>query len=462
MNEAESQLAVKARMETLYSSLMEVVFASGYGADFWPTRPTAEEMAKLDVAQTTKGYARCWEANHQGVEFDHIVIGAPTTPNVAIAMGAPHLWTQFSSAFKAPSPRHYDDIAAYANSALPVCQEIIARNQDIEIVNHYDPVHDRWLVKPFNFMRFKFKKLPQAYRALIRGHLRRNGTIIFLDIAHPWKQFQLAEDCYLQVGGGDGISDDETLQGSVRLDRWLAELGSDHRGGWHLPNYPLVQRVEAESSTPPDMLDDLRDFCRKEGYSLIRVKCQHHAHPGLLSAYLTYRLNQSDGRGSNGFLVEVHAMNALTHTFAGRLVPLHLVFPTMDAFIWAKRHLDQMMLDMPEVPRRFIVGLFPTQCCADLPTGRVPDRIAWDYWRNLFYSYARRPEDLIVPLYPPEAKGFEIYGALKESDDYFPRYITAVGEWVEHQENRGTTERFATLKELEWACKHSHFTFEIM
>lgn len=102
---------------------------------------------------------------------------------------------------------------------------------------------------------------------------------------------------------------------------------------------------------------------------------------------------------------------------------------------------------------------WPTQCCYDLSTGRVPDRIAWDYWRNLFYSYARRPEDLIVPLYPPEAKGFEIYNALNESDDYFPRYITAVGEWVEHQENRGPTERFATLKELEWACQHSHFTF---
>ena len=154
-------------------------------------------------------------------------------------------------------------------------------------------------------------------------------------------------------------------------------------------------------------------------------------------------------------------MNACC-TFTGRLAPLHVVFPTIDAFICAKQHLNQMMQDMPEVPRRFIVGLFPTQCCADVPTGRVPDRIAWDYWHNLFYSYVHKSEDLLVPLYSPETKGFEIYGALSESDDYFSRYIAAVGEWVQHQENRGPTSRFATLKELEWACQRSHFTFEIM
>jgi len=446
---------VKKRILDIYSSFMDFFFSAGYGGQ-WDKVPQFEEAVKIDVDRKVAEQMALLGKKLKDKKFDIIFLGVPTTPTTAVAMGTTYVWSHFTHAFK--SPKDHDDIEGFAKIAISASKTVLESNSDIEIINHYDPMHDRHLVCKVNAMRIKHHRLRTPVRNFIKEHLSNAGTVVFLSVTHPWPQFELAPNCYLQVGGGDGILPEEFLEGSVRIDEWLKELGSKHRGGWKLRGYPLITRTESESGTPPQLYEDVKEFSGSESYGLVKVEAPHFTYPGVLSAYITYRMNQIDGKGSNAFAVETYAASGLASTFIGRLVTLWLDFPTQQGYAHAKIFLDKLMQEMPNVPRKIIFAPFPAPCFTDKPQCKVPDRIPVEDWRKLFYGYIRKAEDLEIPGHPKNVKGYEIYNA--DESTYTFTYVDELRKIVERFEVKGPSSGFATLEDLEWACSRAGIAFK--
>ena len=79
------------------------------------------------------------------------------------------------------------------------------------------------------------------------------GTVLYLDCSARWLQFPLSDRFAYQVGGWGGITPEEFISGSERIDRFLESAGSPHRGGWRIPEVEPVWSVESEWGSEPGL-----------------------------------------------------------------------------------------------------------------------------------------------------------------------------------------------------------------
>ncbi len=194
--------------------------------------------------------------------FEAILVGAPSgaAAYLASCLDAPFLSHTFLASFR--QRNHPDDIAGYQRKGERLIHAILGNNQDLHIVNHYDPVHDRFLVSRVNHVRMKFLELPQVYREFIRQRLAPTGKLILLNCTAPWGQYTVKPRYTFQVGGLGGLTDQEFTRGSPRLDEWLRAQGSRHRGGWSLPMH-WRRQPESEWGTLPDFVRSVESFSRQ-------------------------------------------------------------------------------------------------------------------------------------------------------------------------------------------------------
>ena len=157
-----------------------------------------------------------------------------------------------------------DDIVAYRRHGDRLAEPILARNPNVAVINHYDPVHDRWLVSSLNHIRLKVLSLPRVYQEFIRTRLRPGGTLVLIDCTWPWQQYRIGPRHTFQVGGLGGLSDREFLEGSARVPGWSLDL-------------PLESQPESEWGTLPQLGDSLEDFASTHDYRVVRLRGSHPA-----------------------------------------------------------------------------------------------------------------------------------------------------------------------------------------
>lgn len=275
--------------------------------------------------------------------FDVIVLGAPSgaAAYIASALDAPFLSHTFVASFR--SPGHPDDIEGYQRRGEEIITPILSRNPDLHVINHYDPVHDRFLVGQVNHVRMKLLDLPLSYRHFIEERLAPGGHLIVLNCHAQWGQYEIRPRYTFQVGGLGEISDRDFVRGSAQLERWLEEEGSPNRRGWKLP-LRWAPHPESEWGSQPEFGEAVSAFASERDVHFYTADFGSVEEISRLAFYTWQWLNFLLGQSPEAVLVDGFIqMNPLAPRLS-RLLPLWLPFNCLDS----RRFLQSMVSEFPE------------------------------------------------------------------------------------------------------------------
>jgi hypothetical protein len=284
----------------------------------------AADAGRLDIDSLPQW---CIDQYPQGDrQYDTIVVGSPNgaVAHLAALLGAPFLTTSFGLTF-----RHRtigaDDRLAYLESSRAIVDSILAANEGggFELIAHYDPLHDRSLVRYVDFIRVKLREIPVCYRAFIDRHLAPGGTLVLIDCAYTWPQYELQDRATMQVGGLGGVRP-ETF-----LDRWPLDL-------------PVQTRRESEWGCPEEFASSVAALAADRGLEIIQISFEHPWNYSLLAhdAYLT-----CDGVRSRSLLIDCfNHQNPRTSVESG-IPALWLPFNTAEGLAFVEDALSGRAFD---------------------------------------------------------------------------------------------------------------------
>ncbi len=299
----------------------------------------AQRVCTADLARWAVGL-------YDGLEgpCEAVVLGAPNggVANLAVALGVPFLSEHFVSAFRVRA--HVDDIAAHRSQGDPLVRSILTRNPDLHLIQHYDPLHDRFLVKYVNHIRMKLLDLPQEYRTFIRARLRPGGTLVFVDCRYPWRQYRLGERHMFQVGGLGAVTDEEFIAGNPEIEALQRGERSPFVGGWALPGLPLEVQPESEWGTLPEFRAAAEEFARRHGYRFLPLVADHPQWYAELAFRAYARLCEKEGVEPQGVLIECFTQANPVAARRSRLLPLWLPWNCTDSLPFLRR----MVAEFPD------------------------------------------------------------------------------------------------------------------
>jgi hypothetical protein len=94
-------------------------------------------------------------------QFSCITLGASlagATSYISLALGSPFLPQAFVITLKGGAPK--GDIVQYFNRTAKQALEIAKNNPELITIQHFDSIHDGWLTRYVNHLRFKLITLP--------------------------------------------------------------------------------------------------------------------------------------------------------------------------------------------------------------------------------------------------------------------------------------------------------------
>jgi len=288
-----------------------------------------------------------YPANARG--YEAIIVGSPNggIAHLAALLRAPFLTTSFELSFRHRSFAP-DELQRYHESGKGLAEAILNKGGGIEVINHYDPLHDRSLVRYVNRLRIKWVELPEAYQRFILENLAPRGKIVLIECRWRWPQYLVAERSFLQVGGLGGVSPGEYLE------RWALDL-------------PLLERRESEWGCPEEFASSVRDFAARRGIELLEIGLDHPQDYSLL-AYRAY-LEGAGARREEILFDCFNHQNPRTNVQTG-IPALWLPFNTADSLAFAQEFLEGREF------ARIYLTLLPS-------FSRSPDTAALERWVEL-------------------------------------------------------------------------------
>ncbi len=329
-----------------------------------------ERASLLDAEEL---FAWCVQQYPQAQTYSAIVVGSPNgaVAHLAALLRAPLLTSSLLLAFRRPaiSPEDLQRAQEHAKPLLETLTQIQKQKIPFEVVHHYDPVHDRLLVKHVSLIRLKLHALPGAYQAFIRERLEPDGTLVLINCRYRWPQYRLGERAHVQIGGLGGISSAEYLQ------RWPLRL-------------PLEVRRESEWGCPEPFAESIREFADQEGFELLEIALDHPWDYSLL-AYKAYLTCEGVRRGRVLFDC-FNQQNPRTNVLTG-LPAVWLPFNTQDVFEQTQDFLKGKGFEHIYIT---LVPSFP----------RAPDTVPWERWRQLLAEHSNdlRPVGISPSRYPAD------------------------------------------------------------
>ncbi len=283
-------------------------------------------LARFDL----EAFFCAYTARYPAGEYPAVVLGAPGggVAHLAALLDAPLL-----PACGLLGVRHRiepDDLSGYLETGTEAARALVPDGR-FEVIVHYDPIHDRDLVRHAALLRVRLLSLPDAYLKFIREHLASGGALILAEGTYTWPQVELSPGVWLQLGGLGGISPQEYLRD-------------------YPPPGRTVARRESEWGCPEAFAEAVRRFAAEEGYRLIELPA---AHPTEYSR-LALRAYLAAGAREDVLLVDCFTTMDARLCLTTGIPPLHLPFHTRDALAFAKEVLKE------HPARRVFLALHPS------------------------------------------------------------------------------------------------------
>lgn len=350
------------------------------------------------VSKVNSSLAARWTtARYKGSgKCNAVIVGAPSggAAHLSTMLKAPFLTQHFLLCIKHRKTAP-DDIKEIAAHGITAARKIRKNDEALEVIVHYDPVHDRLLAGCVNTVRLKLTALPKEYRNFINQKLKPGGAVIFIDVKYTWLQYAVEDHIHIQVGGLGGISDKEYLNGSERLDRWLTSIGSPHRGGWQLSGYPLEAMPESEWGTYPGLKDELKEFAGQNGYKFIEISADHPEQVSEIAAELFIK---HVSKPTRWFFDCFTSINPFFNLSTGA-VPVWLPFNCSDSYSYAENFLENKK-DLFSDDSIIYFTLTPNFVA-------TPDQVEPAEWHKLFSRYGKaKPVAVNWKLYPADVTHF--------------------------------------------------------
>jgi len=355
-------------------------------------------LARFDL----EAFFRSYTARYPARKYPAIVLGAPGggIAHLAALLGAPLL-----PACGLLGVRHQiepDEMNSYLVTGLEAAREL-APDGRFEVIVHYDPIHDRDLVRHAALLRVRLLSLPEAYRGFIQDHLAPGGVLILAEGIYVWPQVELSPGVWLQLGGLGGISPREYLRD-------------------YPPPGEAVARRESEWGCPEAFAEAVRKFAAEGDYRLLELPA---AHPTEYSQ-LAHRAYLAAGAREDVVLLDCFTTMDARFCLRTGVPPLHLPFHTRDALAFARGFLQEHPV------QRVYLLLHPSYAAP-------PDMASLSEWREalgakgeLLVDERHWPGDPYAPFAVSEAlarlaREYRREGALSLSVEEFLRLVSGQG-----------------------------------
>ncbi len=335
---AANRLPVSWRQRLIDFALRDLGIPPGLSAEV-----TAQGLAEWAVSLYEQ------PGSPQVPQYDTIVIGAPSggIGQLAALLGAPFLSEHFVSRYRYSGDP--DDVAGYQAFGARLAETILANNPDLLVVNHYDPIHDRFLVPHVNYLRMKLLSLPLPYRDFIRRRLRPGGTLLFADCRLTWGQYRISRRHRFQVGGLGGVTDTAYVGADLRAAQMPVEEGQTAQPvpsiaprAWTLP-FPWFRQRESEWGSLPTFRRAVEAYAAEHGYRFLALNGTHPEDFSRVAFYASYQAMLNQGQEPSGVLVECFTLTSPTGALRAGLLPLWLPFNCVDSL----RFLTDMASQFP-------------------------------------------------------------------------------------------------------------------
>jgi hypothetical protein len=343
-------------------------------------------------------------------KFPAIIVGAAlsgATAYLSLVLGGPFLPQAFVVSLKHGSLT--GDANEYLHRSLDAALRIADQNPELMTIQHYDPVHDGWMTRFINHLRFKLLELPPAYADYINSRLEPGGAVVYLESGASWLRYRVGPRSVFQVGGWGGIPAKEFLEGSNRIHKYALRAGLKITD-WKLKDYPLEQGPESEWGSEPGLDTALEAFCKHEGYRFVRISLLHPNNFSRLAFAAAKRLLEKEDRQPAGVLVEMFSQFDANAARQAGLLPLWLIYNTRDSLEYLK-----------EMKAKFPVGK-PVFFSPLATFSFTPDLVPWKDWEAALADFEWTNIGTRPSHYPADARALV-------------KWVEPLRKWVEDNRN---------------------------
>jgi len=187
------------------------------------------------------------------------------------------------------------------------------------------------------------------------------------------------------------IEPKEYINGSERLNQFLAVQGTDHQGGWNLPNYELVGRPESEWGVEPELKEAVMQYCKQKGYDLLYLEHSHPAGFNILASHAMHLKHTADGGKCGGYFINIFWALCPTLTLRARLLSCWTTFTDKASLKILEQQLRRLTKDFTDVPKKAILGYYWSH-----PGAKILDIVPPSGWLKMLSKYIPL-EDVRVP-----------------------------------------------------------------
>lgn len=327
-----------------------------------------EDVENLKTSELVNGRLKDYCKNNGKHPTITVGIGmGGTTAHLALALGGPFLPQAFVLTLKNGTMN--GNVNAYNKLSLLTAKKITQNNPDLMSIQHYDPVHDGWLVKRVNHLRLKLIDLPEEYKRFIREKLAPGGDVVYLEGRAQWKRFRTGEHNVFQVGGWGDISDETYIFGNDKLNDFARREKLDF-SHWMLEGYPMEEGPESEWGSEEGLGEALQFFCEKEGFNFIKISYQDPNNFSKLAFLVKKKILDNAHLEPAGVIIEMFSQFDTSIVDHSRLLPLWLIFNTLDS----KRFLERMTQYFPNGKPIFFSAL--------ATFSKTPDLVPFNEWEK--------------------------------------------------------------------------------
>jgi hypothetical protein len=332
-----------------------------------------QDVVNLKTSDLINGRLKDYKNNEGKYQAITVGIGmGGTTSHLALALRGPFLPQAFVMTLKKGTMT--GDVNAYNKLSIDIAKKVTDKNPDLMSIQHYDPVHDGWLVKRVNHLRVKLIDLPKEYKDFILEKLEPGGDVVYLEGTAKWKRFRTGNHNVFQVGGWGDLKDSAFLYGNSTLDAFAKKEKLDFYH-WMLDGYPIEDGPESEWGSEAGLGEALQEFCNKEGFNFIKISYQDPNNFSKLAFFTKKKILENANLQPSGVAIEMFSQFDTSIIDHSRLLPLWLIFNTMDSL----RFLESMTSEFPKDRPVFFSGLATFSI--------TPDLVPFEEWKRVLSGF---------------------------------------------------------------------------
>ncbi len=339
-----------------------------------------------------------------------VVDGYPAERYPGVILGAPGLSVTFLSAitgfpylpqpllFNARRDMALDDAQGYLDAGRELAEPLLEKHKSFEAIIHYDPVHDRFLIRRVVFVRLKFLDLPQAYRSFIEKRLVPGSPVILTDCRYSWPRAKISDRLYFQLGGLGGIAPEDYIDEIETLKKYRERWNAPVDASWKIDK-SYSEGPESEWGSSGEFLNQAEKFASGIDHKVIRIV---HNHPSEMSKKI-FNLFRHCWQGDD-HPTDVYT-GVFTHTeprfpMITGCLPLWLPFITDENIQIANDILTDWREEFPRKKPEgtAYITLHPSFCSP-------PDIVQLSSWLDLFSRYFER---VVFPGITPGRYPFDL------------------------------------------------------